>query len=68
MKMRMNFPTENSSSLEQNEINLESKSNEISGKSRVVIVKSKNDRKIFGNRNQCLSLLTVSQLMYTKSV
>ena len=30
-------------SLEQNEINLENRSNEISGKSRVVIVRSKND-------------------------
>ena len=48
------------SSLEQNENNLESGSNKISGKSRVVIVRSKNDRKIFGNPNQCLSLLNES--------
>ena len=36
------------------------RSNEILGKSRIIIVRSKNDRKIFGNPNQCLFLLKES--------
>ena len=36
---------------------LEGESNECSGKSRVVIIRSKNDRKIFSNPKQCLNIL-----------
>ena len=44
-------------SLEQSEKDFQKRSNIRSGKSRIVIIRSKNDRKIFGNPKQNLSLL-----------
>ena len=44
-------------SLEQSEKDFERRPNECSGKSRIVIIRSKNDRKIFSNPKQCLRLL-----------